>query len=98
MKHILIVIAITIVVTLAVGFFLQNVDLMPAVASEEGEVVDFMFYLQMWIIAFLFSLTVHEAAHAWMANQLGDPTARYMGRVSLNAPQDIQGQIGLQTI
>jgi Zn-dependent protease len=30
------------------------------------------------------SLTVHEAAHAWSANQLGDPTARLLGRVSLN--------------
>jgi len=32
----------------------------------------------------LFSLTVHEAAHAWTAARLGDPTARLLGRVSLN--------------
>ena len=32
----------------------------------------------------LFSLTFHEAAHAWTADQLGDPTARMLGRVSLN--------------
>ncbi len=32
----------------------------------------------------LFSLTVHEMAHAWTADRLGDPTARLMGRVSLN--------------
>jgi Zn-dependent protease len=30
------------------------------------------------------SLTVHEAAHAWTADRLGDPTARMLGRVSLN--------------
>ena len=30
------------------------------------------------------SLSVHEAAHAWTANRLGDPTARYLGRLSLN--------------
>jgi Zn-dependent protease len=30
------------------------------------------------------SLTVHEAAHAWSADRLGDPTARLLGRVSLN--------------
>lgn len=30
------------------------------------------------------SLTIHEAAHAWMANRLGDPTARNLGRLSLN--------------
>jgi Zn-dependent protease len=35
-------------------------------------------------IVLLFSLTVHEAAHAWTADRLGDPTARLLGRVSLN--------------
>jgi Zn-dependent protease len=30
------------------------------------------------------SLSVHEAAHAWTADKLGDPTARMLGRVSLN--------------
>jgi Zn-dependent protease len=32
----------------------------------------------------LLSLTIHEAAHAWTADKLGDPTARALGRVSLN--------------
>jgi Zn-dependent protease len=32
----------------------------------------------------LLSLTIHEAAHAWTADRLGDPTARRLGRVSLN--------------
>jgi len=32
----------------------------------------------------LLSLTIHEAAHAWTADRLGDPTARLRGRVSLN--------------
>ncbi len=32
----------------------------------------------------LISLSVHEAAHAWSASVLGDPTARTLGRVSLN--------------
>ena len=32
----------------------------------------------------LISLTIHEAAHAWTADKLGDPTARVLGRVSLN--------------
>jgi Zn-dependent protease len=30
------------------------------------------------------SLTFHEAAHAWAADQLGDPTARMLGRLTLN--------------
>lgn len=33
---------------------------------------------------FLFSLSFHEASHAWMANRLGDPTAKSMGRMTLN--------------
>lgn len=33
---------------------------------------------------FLFSLSFHEAAHAWTANRLGDPTARLLGRLTLN--------------
>jgi Zn-dependent protease len=32
----------------------------------------------------LFSLTVHEMAHAWTASRLGDNTARRLGRVSFN--------------
>jgi Zn-dependent protease len=39
------------------------------------------------LIAFgvlLFSLTVHEAAHAYTADRLGDSTARRLGRVSFN--------------
>jgi Zn-dependent protease len=36
------------------------------------------------IITFLFAISVHESAHAWMASRLGDPTARMLGRVSLN--------------
>lgn len=35
-------------------------------------------------LVLLFSLTVHEMAHAWTADRLGDPTARLLGRVSLN--------------
>ena len=35
-------------------------------------------------VALLFSLTVHESAHAWVADRFGDPTARKLGRVSLN--------------
>ncbi len=32
----------------------------------------------------LLALTIHEWAHAWSANRLGDPTARHLGRVSFN--------------
>jgi len=42
--------------------------------------VDIVFQM----IAFLFAISIHESAHAWMANRRGDPTARMLGRVSLN--------------
>ena len=32
----------------------------------------------------LISLSIHEAAHAWTANRLGDPTARRLGRITIN--------------
>ncbi|HEX4008238.1 MAG TPA: site-2 protease family protein [Acidobacteriaceae bacterium] len=35
-------------------------------------------------VVLVFSLSLHEAAHAWMASRLGDPTARMLGRVTLN--------------
>jgi len=34
--------------------------------------------------ALIFAITVHEAAHGWVASKLGDNTARMMGRVTLN--------------
>jgi Zn-dependent protease len=36
------------------------------------------------LVAFLFAISVHESAHAWTANQCGDPTARMLGRITLN--------------
>jgi len=43
-----------------------------------------LFSLIVILIAFVSAITVHEAAHAWMSDHLGDPTARLMGRLSLN--------------
>ena len=45
---------------------------------------DFVSQIFIALIVLLFSLTVHEMAHAWTADHLGDPTARLLGRVSLN--------------
>jgi|CXWL01.1.fsa_nt_gi Zn-dependent protease len=36
------------------------------------------------IIALIVAVTVHEFCHAWTATYLGDPTAKYLGRLSLN--------------
>lgn len=35
-------------------------------------------------VLLIFSLSVHECAHAWMASRLGDQTARLQGRITLN--------------
>jgi Zn-dependent protease len=37
-----------------------------------------------FLVSLLIAIDVHEFAHAWVANELGDPTARYQGRLSLN--------------
>ena len=49
----------------------------------------------LWFVVFLFSLSLHEAAHAWTANRFGDYTAYYLGRVTLNpaAHVDVFGTI-----
>lgn len=36
------------------------------------------------MVAFLFSASVHESAHAWMSSRYGDDLARSQGRISLN--------------
>jgi Zn-dependent protease len=36
------------------------------------------------VVAFLFAISVHESAHAWMADRCGDPTGKELGRISLN--------------
>lgn len=37
-----------------------------------------------FVTAILVAITVHEFAHAWMANQLGDSTAKTAGRLTMN--------------
>ncbi len=38
----------------------------------------------MFILALVISISVHEFSHAWSASELGDPTARNLGRLTLN--------------
>ena len=45
--------------------------------------IDFAGVLSAFLVLLL-SLSVHEAAHAWSADRLGDTTARLLGRVSIN--------------
>lgn len=38
----------------------------------------------LWVIPLIFAITVHETAHGWVASKCGDPTAKLLGRLTLN--------------
>jgi Zn-dependent protease len=46
--------------------------------------VDNIFEISTWVVPILLAITLHEAAHAWMAYRLGDDTAYQLGRMTLN--------------
>ena len=37
-----------------------------------------------FLLALVISISIHEFSHAWSAYELGDPTARNLGRLTLN--------------
>ncbi len=47
---------------------------------DAGQIQQFILYM----VALLFSLSVHESAHAWTSSYFGDDLARMQGRISLN--------------
>ena len=47
---------------------------------DSNQVAQFILFM----VALVFSLSVHESAHAWMSNRFGDDLARLQGRISLN--------------
>lgn len=51
--------------------------------------------IAVWVIPVLFAVTVHETAHGWVASKLGDKTAFFMGRLTLNPIKhiDLMGTI-----
>ena len=53
-----------------------------------------------WAIPVVFAITVHEVAHGWVANYLGDPTAKSLGRLTLNPIKHIDpiGTVALPLI
>ncbi|MDX8390853.1 MAG: site-2 protease family protein [Mariprofundaceae bacterium] len=40
--------------------------------------------ISIWAMPVLLAIVLHEVAHGWVADRLGDPTARWMGRLTLN--------------
>lgn len=51
--------------------------------------------IAVWIVPVLLSITLHEAAHAWIASCCGDTTAKALGRLSINPLKhvDLMGTI-----
>lgn len=51
--------------------------------------------IAIWALPVLFAVVLHEVAHGWVANRLGDPTAARLGRLTLNpiSHVDIYGTI-----
>ncbi len=50
----------------------------------KADPVNFIIYMACMVCVFLASLILHECAHGWMALRCGDPTAKMLGRLSLN--------------
>lgn len=50
----------------------------------DNQILDAIRGLLLFVPVLVLSLSVHEAAHAWTADKLGDSTSRYMGRLTLN--------------
>ncbi|MDP6654111.1 MAG: site-2 protease family protein [Gammaproteobacteria bacterium] len=54
-----------------------------------AEITNALQFLSVAAIPLLFAITVHEAAHGWMAGRFGDRTAELLGRVTINPVKHI---------
>ena len=48
------------------------------------DVSTLLYTASIWVLPAVTAITLHEAAHGWVAEKLGDDTARRLGRVSFN--------------
>jgi Zn-dependent protease len=51
---------------------------------NEQSLDDTLRQIAVWALPVLFAVVLHEVAHGWVANRLGDPTALRLGRLTLN--------------
>ena len=51
---------------------------------QANDLISIFVFISLILGTLAMLVSVHESAHAWMANKLGDPTAKHQGRVSLN--------------
>jgi Zn-dependent protease len=56
----------------------------PLFLLRNGDFKGFLLSLLYLLPALVIAISFHEAAHAWMANRMGDPTAKNMGRLTLD--------------
>ena len=56
-----------------------------------------LFQVSTWLIPLVIAIVLHEISHGWVANAFGDPTARKLGRLSLNPIRHVDpiGTVGL---
>ncbi len=73
---------------------------MPLNYLFSGDIKGFFVNLLLILPALLIAVSFHEASHAWMADRMGDPTARNLGRVTLNPAKhfDLLGFISFALI
>ena len=60
------------------------IDLIKEFIAGQVPITEVILNLVFISVIVLFSLSVHEAAHGYMAYKLGDPTAKYLGRLTLD--------------
>ncbi len=56
----------------------------PIYQLMSGDLKGFLLNLLYLLPALVIAISFHEAAHAWMANRMGDPTAKNLGRITLD--------------
>lgn len=66
--------------------FLQST---PIGLLMNGYISEYLLMILYLLPAFVIGLSFHEAAHAWMANRMGDPTAKNLGRMTLDPTKHI---------
>lgn len=52
--------------------------------NGSGNFILNLFIFLLVAVALIVSISIHEFSHAWVANKLGDPTAKRLGRITLN--------------
>jgi Zn-dependent protease len=48
------------------------------------DIPNILYSAAVWIIPLTIAIVLHEVSHGWVANALGDPTAKRLGRLSIN--------------